>query len=69
MKKFSILVAVVAIFGASSAFAWGNPFLTPAQNLANYQTCLNTKANGTKQQKILANWACETYYGVTTDDE
>lgn len=40
-----------------------------AQNLANYQTCLNTKANGTKQQKILANWACETYYGVTTDDE
>lgn len=37
-------------------------------NLANYQTCLNTKANGTKQQKILANWACETYYGVTTDD-
>lgn len=44
MKKISILVVALAIFGASFAFAWGNPFLTPAQNLANYRICLDTKA-------------------------
>ncbi|MBC5857620.1 hypothetical protein Cjcuy013_04090 [Campylobacter jejuni] len=69
MKKITLTLAALAIFGASSAFAWGNPYLTPAQNMQNYRLCLNTKANGTKQQKILAQWACLTYYGVDTNPD
>ncbi|TQR30655.1 hypothetical protein DMB92_07505 [Campylobacter sp. MIT 99-7217] len=66
MKKFFILVAFAGLLGSSSAFAWGNPYLTPQQNYKNYMACLNTAKNGAERQKILANWACETYYGVTT---
>ncbi|TKX30933.1 hypothetical protein [Campylobacter estrildidarum] len=67
MRKIALIA--LAIFGATSAFAWGNPYLTPAQNMQNYKLCLNTKANGTKQQKILARWACLTYYGIDTNPE
>ncbi len=30
MRKITLTLVALAIFGASSAFAWGNPYLTPA---------------------------------------
>ncbi|MDL0114071.1 hypothetical protein NYG88_02065 [Campylobacter felis] len=69
MRKITLTLVTLAIFGASSAFARGNPYLTPAQNLQNYRLCLNTKANGTESQKIIAQWACLTYYGIDTYPE
>jgi len=66
MKKICIFFVFLATFAANSAFAWGNPFLTPQQNYKIYLNCVNTANNGTTSQKIKANWLCQRYFGIST---
>lgn len=69
MKKILLALAIFS-FGASSAFAWGHSFLKPHQNWQNYRNCVNTAntPNGLSKHKILADWACQKFYGVTTNN-
>lgn len=74
MRKVLFSTLLVALFGASSAFAlsaselfqMGYPYLNPTQHYANYMGCLNTAKNGTEHQQIIANEFCQSMYGVTT---
>ena len=68
MKKVFLVLAIFSL-SASSAFAWGNPYLNSQQNWQNYHSCVDAAYNGSDRQKILANYYCEKYYGVTTEDE
>ena len=68
MKKVFLVLAIFSL-SASSAFAWGHPYLNSQQNWQNYHSCVDAAYNGSDRQKILANYYCEKYYGVTTEDE
>ena len=68
MKKVFLALAIFSL-GASSAFAWGHPYLNSQQNWQNYHSCVDAATNGSDEQKILSNWACEKFYGVATNNK